>query len=102
MISHLIKGRSNVSHQLDMKWRQFFSIRSRERSLQQHITKEKRRGELVKCVFMLHDSAPVRKALVAMYVMMSCSPDLAPRDFMLFTNLKKSFRGRYCQDEIKL
>ncbi len=72
--------------------------------------REKRRGKLARGVLLLHDNAPVHTSRVAKaavnkngFVELShppYSPDLAPSDFYLFPNLKKSLRGRrFANDE---
>lgn len=72
--------------------------------------KEKRRGKLAKGVLLLHDNAPVHTAAVAKAAVRECgfeeldhppySPDMAPSDYYLFSNLKKELRGRkFCNDE---
>lgn len=72
--------------------------------------KEKRRGKLARGVLLLHDNAPVHTSRIAKaavnnngFVELShppYSPDLAPSDFYLFPNLKKSLRGRrFANDE---
>ena len=65
--------------------------------------KDKRRGKSAKGVLLLHDNAPVHKALAAKSCIRECgfeeliyppySPDLAPSDYYLFRNLKSHIRG---------
>ena len=64
---------------------------------------EKRRGKLSKGVLLQQDNAIVHTCKVAMDAVErngfeliphpAYSPDLAPRDFFLFPNLKKDIRG---------
>jgi hypothetical protein len=64
------------------------------------ILKEKRRGNVTKCVLFLYDNAPARRALATQkklaYLGFKCldhppySPDLAPSDYKLFTGLKNN------------
>ena len=66
--------------------------------------KEKRRGKLRNGVLFLQDNAPAHKAHQTMDVLQQLgfqcldhppySPDLAPSDYFLFPNLKKSLKGR--------
>ena len=74
--------------------------------------KEKRRGKLASRVLLLHDNAPVHKCLVAAAAIREAgfaelnhpaySPDLAPSDYYLFSNLKKDLRGTRFVDDQKL
>ena len=64
----------------------------------------KRRGKLRRGVLFHRDNAPAHEAYISMAAIHYCgfqivnhppfSPDLAPSDYRLFTNLKKSFRRR--------
>ena len=66
--------------------------------------KEKRRGKLSAGILLLHDNAPVHKADVVIDAIRECkfkqldhppySPDIAPRDYYLFRELKKVLRGK--------
>lgn len=66
--------------------------------------KEKRRGKLSKGVLFLQDNAPAHKSHVVMQKIRDLglellehppySPDLAPSDYYLFPQLKKSLKGR--------
>lgn len=66
--------------------------------------REKRPRKVRKKILLLHDNAPVHKANVAQAALKDCgfveiphppySPDLAPSDYFLFPNLKKTLRGR--------
>ena len=68
----------------------------------------KRRGKLRSGVLLLHDNAPAHRARQAVETAERCgfeilphppySPDLAPSDFCLFPNLKKSIKGRRFED----
>lgn len=71
---------------------------------------EKRRGKLSKGILFLQDNAPVHTARVAKLALKETgfeeidhppySPDLAPSDYFLFSNLKKDLRGkRFGSDE---
>lgn len=71
---------------------------------------EKRRGKLARGVLFLQDNAPVHTARVARRALAETgfeeinhppySPDLAPSDYFLFSNLKKDLRGRrFSSDE---
>jgi len=78
------------------------------------ILKEKRRGLFTNGVFVLHDNAPAHRALATQkklaYLGFQCldhppySPDLAPSDYHLFPELKKTIerspffvrRGGHC------
>lgn len=72
----------------------------------------KRRGKLTKGVRLLHDNAPVHTAAVSQAAIRECgfqelehppySPDMAPCDFYLFSNLKKDLRGRRFKDDREL
>jgi histone-lysine N-methyltransferase SETMAR len=78
------------------------------RQLRQAIV-EKRRGKLAAGVLLLHDNATPHTAELAQAAIRQCgfvqlehppySPDLAPSDFFLFPNLKKSLRGRRFADD---
>ena len=79
------------------------------RELQQ-ATKSKQPGKLIKGVLLHLDNAPAHKSLVAMFAVHDCgfelidhpsySPDLAPSDYFLFSNLKKHLAGiRYKSDD---
>lgn len=69
----------------------------------------KRRGKLRHGVLFLQDNAPVHTARVSRQALKDTgfstidhppySPDLAPSDFFLFSNLKKELRGRRFADE---
>jgi [histone H3]-lysine36 N-dimethyltransferase SETMAR len=71
--------------------------------------KEKRRGKLTRGILLLHDNAPVHTSHVAAAAIRECgfeqinhppySPDLAPSDFYLFSNLKKHLRGKRFEDD---
>ncbi|RUS86550.1 hypothetical protein EGW08_005689 [Elysia chlorotica] len=68
----------------------------------------RRRGKLRNGVLLLHDNAPAHRARQAVETADLCgyeilrhppySPDLAPSDFCLFPNLKKSIKGRRFED----
>ena len=68
----------------------------------------KRSGKLRNGVLLLHDNAPAHRAQQAVQTAEQCgfeilphpaySPDLAPSDFFLFPNLKKSLKGRRFHD----
>jgi len=72
--------------------------------------KYKRRGMLMRRVWLLHDYSPVHKPTVAQQIVCDCdcgfvqldhpvySPDLAPSDYYLFRNLKSHLRGVYYSD----
>lgn len=70
---------------------------------------QKRRGKLTRGVLFLQDNAPVHTARVARQALKDTgfseidhppySPDLAPSDFFLFSNLKKDLRGLRFADE---
>lgn len=71
---------------------------------------EKRRGKLRKGILFLQDNAPVHTARVARQALKEIgfdeidhppySPDLAPSDYFLFSNLKRELRGkRFGSDE---
>jgi len=71
---------------------------------------EKRRGMLMRGVWLLHDNAPIHKSMIAQQAVRDCGfvqldhpaycPDLAPSDYFLFCNLKSHLRGvRYPDDE---
>jgi len=73
--------------------------------------KEKRRGMLMRGVWLLHDNAPIHKSMIAQQAVRNCgfvqlghptySPDLSPSDYFLFRNLKSLLRGvRYPDDEV--
>lgn len=74
--------------------------------------REKRRGRLSKVVRLLHDNAPVHTAAVSQEAIRECgfqemehppySPDMAPSDYYLFSNLKKDLRGRRFHDDNEL
>lgn len=65
---------------------------------------QKRRGKLARGVLFLQDNAPVHTARVSRQTLKDTgfseidhppySPDLAPSDYFLFSNLKKELRGR--------
>ena len=62
------------------------------------VIREKRRGKLSKGVLLQQDNARVHTCKVAMDAVErneypAYSPDLAPSDFFLFSNLKKDIRG---------
>lgn len=71
--------------------------------------KEKRRGKLRAGVLFHQDNAPAHKAAVAMAAIQESgfellehppySPDLAPSDFYLFSQLKKHLRGKKFEDD---
>jgi [histone H3]-lysine36 N-dimethyltransferase SETMAR len=71
--------------------------------------KEKRRGKLRKGVLLLDDNAPVHRAGVVLDAIHDLhwtrlnhppySPDLAPSDYRLFPDLKKSLKGKKFEDE---
>lgn len=81
---------------------------------------EKRRGKLRKGVFFLQDNAPAHRTGKAMDVLknlgfeyidhldLECidrppySPDLAPSDYFLFPNLKRSLKGMKVSNELEL
>jgi histone-lysine N-methyltransferase SETMAR len=57
------------------------------------ILKEKRRGRFTKCVLLLHDNAPVHRALATQKKLAYLdhapySPDVAPSDYHLFSGPK--------------
>jgi histone-lysine N-methyltransferase SETMAR len=70
---------------------------------------QKRRGKITPGVLLLHDNARPHTADFAQRAIRRCgftqiehppySPDLAPSDFFLFPNLKKSLRGRRFADD---
>lgn len=70
---------------------------------------QKRLGKLARGVLFLQDNAPVHTARVARDALTATgfaqidhppySPDLAPSDFFLFSNLKKELRGRRFSDD---
>ncbi|XP_047987147.1 histone-lysine N-methyltransferase SETMAR-like [Leguminivora glycinivorella] len=74
--------------------------------------REKRRGMLSKGVRLLHDNAPVHTASVVQIAMKDLgfeqldhppySPDIAPSDYYLFRDLKKSLRGRHFSTDEEL
>lgn len=74
--------------------------------------KEKRRGKLTKGVILLDDNAPVHRAAVALDALHRLqwsrlnhppySPDLAPSDFRVFPDLKKTLKGKRFEDENEL
>ncbi|GBP33533.1 Mariner Mos1 transposase [Eumeta japonica] len=85
-------------------WRQFFGIvKAREAVVQ------KRRGKLLRGVLFLQDNASVHTARVSRQALKDTgfseidhspySPDLAPSDYFLFSNLKKELRGRRFVDD---
>lgn len=63
-------------------------------------------------LFLLHDNAPIHSCTVTTATIQQCgfellqhppySPDLAPSDFILFRELKKSIRGRHFQSSLEL
>jgi histone-lysine N-methyltransferase SETMAR len=65
---------------------------------------EKRRGKVNRGVLLLHDNAPVHKSNIVQAAIRQAgfvelnhpaySPDIAPSDYHLFSNLKKFLRGR--------
>ena len=65
---------------------------------------EKRRGKFSRGVLLLHDNAPVHKSNIAQAAIRrvgftelnhpAYSPDIAPSDYYLFSNLKKFLRGK--------
>jgi histone-lysine N-methyltransferase SETMAR len=65
---------------------------------------KKRRGKVSRGVLLLHDNAPVHKCKVVQAVIRQSgfielnhpaySPDIAPSDYYLFSNLKKFLRGK--------
>ena len=67
--------------------------------------REKRRGKLSKGILLQQDNARVHTCKIAMDAverngfelipLPAYSPDLAPRDYFLFPNLKKDIRGRH-------
>lgn len=72
--------------------------------------KEKRRGKLRRGVLLQQDNAPAHTSRIALAAAADCgfevishppySPDLAPSDYHLFSNLKKFLRGRrFTSDE---
>jgi len=72
--------------------------------------KEKRRGMLMRGVWLLHNNAPIHKSMIAQQAVHDCdfvqldhpaySRELAPSDYFLFRNLKSHLRGvRYLDDE---
>ena len=67
--------------------------------------KEKRRGKLAAGVLLLHD-APVHKSRVAQSAIRECkfehSPNLAPSDYYLFSNLKSHLLGTRFRDDDEL
>jgi histone-lysine N-methyltransferase SETMAR len=62
--------------------------------------KEKRRGKLTQVPLLLHDNAPAHRSQLGQAAVLECgfeemlhplySPDLAPSDYDLFPNLKKT------------
>lgn len=70
--------------------------------------KQKRRGKLSRGILLQHDNAPAHTSHVAQTAAHDCgfqslphppySPDLAPSDFHLFCNLKKSLGGSHFSD----
>jgi [histone H3]-lysine36 N-dimethyltransferase SETMAR len=74
--------------------------------------KVKRRGKLTQGVLLLHDNAPVHKSRLSKAAVADCgfveidhppySPDLAPSDYFLFPNLKKTLRGTKFRDNDEL
>lgn len=70
---------------------------------------EKRRGKISKGVLFLQDNAPVHTAQIARRALRETgfeelnhppySPDLAPSDYFLFSNLKKDLRGKRFKDD---
>ena len=68
----------------------------------------RRRGKLRNGVLLLHDNAPAHRARQAVKTADQCgyeilphppySPDLAPSDFCLFPNLRKSIKGCRFED----
>lgn len=66
--------------------------------------REKRRGKLASEVLLHHDNAPAHSSKVGVAALGECgfepiryppySPDLAPSDYFLFPQLKKSLRGK--------
>ena len=71
-----------------------------------------RRGLLTRGVLLLHDNAPVHKSRLAQATIRDCkleelnhppySPDIAPSDYYLFSNLKRHLRGRIFRDDLEL
>lgn len=71
-----------------------------------------RRGKLTQGVLLLHDNAPVHKSRLSKAAVADCgfveiehppySPDLAPSDYFLFPNLKKTLRGTKFRDNDEL
>ena len=71
--------------------------------------KEKRRGMLRRGVHLIHDNAPVHTVAVAKAAVKECgfeeiehppySPDLAPSDYYLFSELKKDLWGKKSDDD---
>ena len=63
---------------------------------------EKRRGKVSCGVLLLHDNAPIRKCSIVQAAIrqvgfielshLAYSPDIAPNDYYLFSNLKKFLR----------
>ena len=74
--------------------------------------KQKRRGKLRRGVLLQQDNAPVHTSQVAMQAVRDCgfellphppySPDLAPSDYYLFSELKKELRGQRYDDDDEL
>lgn len=71
--------------------------------------KEERRGKIRAGILLQQDNAPVHTCHVATAAALECgyellphpaySPDLAPSDYHLFSNLKKYLRGRHFHDD---
>ena len=71
--------------------------------------KEKRRGKLSDGILVLHDDAPIQMSTIATDTVCDLkfgelchppySPDLAPSDYYLFSNLKKFLRGTRFLDD---
>ena len=69
---------------------------------------EKKAWKTPQWVLLLHDNAPAHRAQQAVQTAEQCgfeilqhpaySPDLAPSNFFLFPNVKKSFKGRRFHD----
>ena len=65
---------------------------------------EKHRRKLMRGVLLFHDNAPVHKSNITRTAIQctgftesnhrACSPDLAPSDYYLFSNLKYFLRGK--------
>jgi histone-lysine N-methyltransferase SETMAR len=83
------------------------------RQLREEI-KSKRRGRLTRGIRLLHDNAPAHTCNVARAAIADCgfqtinhpaySPDVAPSDYFLFSDLKRHLRGKHfdCDETLRV